>query len=127
MDVVSWVSAGVALAGAFATAILGYWQQQRLRTMEQRSLMDSYGASLAWAVYDFQARLFNILHGHAVDREPGEHVGYLTSFLVRGTGRRPNTRAAARCSCWPNTWAGWRYSGATSSSSTSAAPRRTAV
>ncbi|MCF3963043.1 hypothetical protein [Streptomyces fuscigenes] len=87
MDVVSWVSAGVALAGAFATAILGYWQQQRLRTMEQRSLMDSYGASLAWAAYDFQTRLFNILNGHAVDRAPGERGGYLTSFLVAGTAQ----------------------------------------
>ncbi|WP_329456233.1 hypothetical protein [Streptomyces sp. NBC_01497] len=85
MDVVSWVSAGVALASASATAVLGYWQQQRLRTMEQRTLMDSYGASLAWAAFDFQGRVFNILRGHVVDRAPGERVGYLTSFLTRGT------------------------------------------
>jgi hypothetical protein len=84
VDVVTWVSAGVALASASATAVLGYWQQQRLRTMEQRSLMDSYGASLAWAAFDLQARIFNILFGHTVDSGPGEDVGYLTSFLTRG-------------------------------------------
>ncbi|MEW2547916.1 hypothetical protein AB0910_19445 [Streptomyces sp. NPDC047002] len=85
MDVVSWVSAGVALAGAAVTAVLGYWQQQRLRTMEQRSLMDAYGASLAWAAYDLQTRVFNILRGYAVDRAPGGHAGYLTAFLLGGT------------------------------------------
>ncbi|MGQ4516294.1 hypothetical protein [Streptomyces sp. DW26H14] len=85
MDVVSWVSAGVALASASVTAVLGYWQQQRLRTMEQRDLMDSYGASLAWAAFDFQGRVFNILRGHVVDSVPGRGVGYLTSFLRAGT------------------------------------------
>ncbi|WP_030903969.1 hypothetical protein [Streptomyces sp. NRRL F-5126] len=88
MDVVSWVSAGVALASATATAVLGYWQQQRLRTMEQRDVMDSYGASLAWAAFDFQGRLFNILHGYAIDSASnGRAAGYLTSFLVLGSER----------------------------------------
>lgn len=85
MDVVTWVSAAVALASASATAVLGYWQQQRLRSMEQRDLMASYGASLAWAAFDLQGRLFNILYGHVVDRAPDTRVGYLTSFLTRGS------------------------------------------
>jgi hypothetical protein len=85
MDVVTWVSAAVALAGAAATAVLGYWQQKRLRTMEKRNLMDSYGASLAWAAFDLQTRLYNVLHGYRLDRSPGTGRGFLTVCLTHGT------------------------------------------
>lgn len=45
MDALTAVSALVALAGAATTAVLGYWTQRRLRMIEQRNLMDSYGAA----------------------------------------------------------------------------------
>lgn len=85
MDVLTLVSASVALAGASVTAVLGYWQQRRLRTMEQRNLMETYGGSLAWAAFDLQSRLFNILHGHVLDQAPGPSAGFLSSFLTNGT------------------------------------------
>ncbi|MCZ9346633.1 hypothetical protein NGM37_53905 [Streptomyces sp. TRM76130] len=86
MDSVSLVSAIVAVCGAAATGLFGYWQQRRLRSWEQRDFMDRYGASLAWAAFDLQTRLYNILHGHAVDLDPSRGVGFLTAFLSRGTG-----------------------------------------
>ncbi|MEU8348639.1 MULTISPECIES: hypothetical protein [Streptomyces] len=73
------MSAVVALAGAAVTAVLGYWAQRRLRTAEHRNLMDAYGASLAWAAYDLQSRLYNILNRHTVTR------GFLTAFILRGS------------------------------------------
>jgi hypothetical protein len=82
---VSLVSAIVALCGAAGTALLGYWQQRRLRQWEQRTYMDRYGGSLVWAAFDLQSRFYNILQGHAVDRNPARGNGYLTSFLLRGT------------------------------------------
>ncbi|WP_041987163.1 MULTISPECIES: hypothetical protein [unclassified Streptomyces] len=85
MDLVTLLSAGVAVVSASVAAVLGYWQQRRLRTMEQRNLMDQYGASLAWAAFDLQSRLFNILRGHVLDRTPGAGAGFLSSFLSRGT------------------------------------------
>ncbi len=85
MDVVTWVSAGVALAGAGVTAVLGYWQQKRLRTMDKRNLMASYGASLAWAAYDLQTRLYNVLNGYRLDNSPGPGRGFLTVCLTHGT------------------------------------------
>jgi hypothetical protein len=85
VDVVTWVSAGVALAGAVVAAVLGYWQQRRLRTMEKRNLMESYGASLAWAAYDLQTRLYNVLNGHRLDTSPGPGRGFLTVCLTHGT------------------------------------------
>ncbi|MGW3494804.1 hypothetical protein [Streptomyces sp. NPDC001020] len=85
MDALAVVSALVALAGAATTVVLGYWTQRRLRLMEQRNLMDSYGASLAWAAYDLQARLYNILRGHQVDLSPGPGRGFVTAFHVQGT------------------------------------------
>ncbi|MFJ4920309.1 hypothetical protein [Streptomyces sp. NPDC088725] len=85
MDVLTLVSAAVALVSASMAALLGYWQQRRLRTMEQRSLMDTYGASLAWAAFDLQSRLFNILHGHALDSSGGPGKGFITAFLTDGT------------------------------------------
>ncbi|MFI9582011.1 hypothetical protein ACIHCQ_09220 [Streptomyces sp. NPDC052236] len=85
MDVVTLVSAAVALAGAATAAVLGYWTQRRLRTLEQRNLMDAYGASLAWAAFDLQSRLFNILYGYAIDLAPGPRHGFLTTFLVNGS------------------------------------------
>ncbi|WP_369253852.1 hypothetical protein [Streptomyces sp. R35] len=85
MDALTFVSALVALVGAATTAVLGYWTQRRLRLLEQRNLMDSYGASLAWAAYDLQARLYNILHGHEVDLSPGPSRGFMTSFHLLGT------------------------------------------
>ena len=85
MDSVSIVSAVVALAGAGLAAFFSYWQQRRLSVWEKHNYMDRYGASLAWAVFDLQSRLYNILHGQVVDRSPGPDVGYLTAFLVRGT------------------------------------------
>lgn len=88
MDTLTFVSAVVALAGAATTAGLGYWTQRRLRVLEQRNLMDSYGASLAWSAYDLQARLYNVLRGHDVDVSPGPSRGFLTSFHVRGTPRQ---------------------------------------
>lgn len=41
--------------------------------------MDRYGASLAWATFDLQTRLYNILHGHVVDLDPSRGAGFLTS------------------------------------------------
>ena len=84
MDSVSIVSAVVALAGAGLAAFFSYWQQRRLSVWEKHNYMDRYGASLAWAVFDLQSRLYNILHGQVVDRSPGPDVGYLTAFHVRG-------------------------------------------
>lgn len=84
MSVLPVVSALVALACAVTTAVLGYWQQRRLRALDQRNLMDAYGASLAWAAFDLQTRLFNILNGHAIDRAPGSGSGFVTAFLIRG-------------------------------------------
>ncbi|CAL9669212.1 hypothetical protein SUDANB43_07363 [Streptomyces sp. enrichment culture] len=37
--------------------------------------MDRYGASLARAALDLQARLYNILHGHVVDSDPSRGSG----------------------------------------------------
>ena len=85
MDIVTFVSAGVALAGAAVTAVFGYWQQKRLRAMEKRNLMESYGASLAWAAFDLQTRLYNVLHGYRLDRSPGDVQGFLTVCLRHGT------------------------------------------
>ena len=85
MDSVSMVSAVVAVAGAGLAAFFSYWQQRRLSLWEKHTYMERYGASLAWAVFDLQSRLYNILHGQALDRSPGPGVGYLTAFLVRGT------------------------------------------
>lgn len=85
MDSVSIVSAVVALAGAGLAAFFSYWQQRRLSVWEKHNYMDRYGASLAWAVFDLQSRLYNILHGQVVDRSPGAGVGYLTAYLGRGT------------------------------------------
>ncbi|MFD1660190.1 hypothetical protein ACFSL4_18795 [Streptomyces caeni] len=65
--------------------MLGYWTQRRLRLLEQRNLMDSYGASLAWSAYDLQARLYNILYGHDVDLSPGPSRGFMTAFHLHGT------------------------------------------
>lgn len=84
MDVLTLASAVVALASAALAAVLGYWAQRRLRTIDQRSLMAAYGASLAWAAYDLQSRLFNILHGVVVDETPGRGHGFLTGFMVAG-------------------------------------------
>lgn len=85
MDDLTFISAVVALAGAGLAGFLGYWAQQRLRAIEQRGLMDAYGASLAWAVFDLQSRLFNILQGHVLDRAPGPGSGFLTAFLTHGS------------------------------------------
>ncbi|MDT0347734.1 hypothetical protein [Streptomyces litchfieldiae] len=85
MDVLALVTAVVALAGAAVTAVLGYWAQRRLRTLDQRNLMEAYGAALAWAAYDLQSRLFNILRGHAIEQTPGKGHGFLTGFLTEGT------------------------------------------
>ncbi|MGW3208991.1 hypothetical protein [Streptomyces sp. NPDC001135] len=85
MDALTLVSAFVALAGTATTAALGYWTQRRLRLLEQRNLMDSYGGSLAWAAYDLQSRLYNILHGHQTDLSPGPSRGFMTSFHLQGT------------------------------------------
>ncbi|MGI5508389.1 hypothetical protein [Streptomyces sp. CA-106131] len=85
MDALTVVSALVALSGAATTAVLGYWTQRRLRLIELRNLMDSYGASLAWAAYDLQARLYNVLYGHEVDLSPGPSRGFMTSFHLQGT------------------------------------------
>ncbi|MFI6494801.1 hypothetical protein [Streptomyces sp. NPDC050564] len=85
MDALTLVSALVALAGAAMAAVLGYWTQRRLRLLEQRNLMDSYGASLAWAAYDLNARMYNILHGHKVDLSSGPSRGFMTSFHLHGT------------------------------------------
>lgn len=74
VDTLTWISASVALASSATTALLGYWQQRRTASAERHDYMDRYGASLAWAAFDLQSRLFNILGGR-----------YLTLFLVRGT------------------------------------------
>ena len=79
------VSAVVAVAGAGLAAFFSYWQQRRLSAWEKHNYMERYGASLAWAVFDLQSRLYNILHGQVVDRAPGDDVGYLTAYLGRGT------------------------------------------
>ncbi|MFE4540902.1 hypothetical protein ACFRKB_38550 [Streptomyces scopuliridis] len=87
MDSLSVVSAIVAVCGAAVAALFSYWQQRRLRSWEQRNYMDWYGASLAWASFDLQARLYNILPRHVVDTGPSRGFGFLTSFLRRGTDR----------------------------------------
>ncbi|MFD8047098.1 hypothetical protein ACFV5E_27165 [Streptomyces chartreusis] len=74
MDTLTWISAAVALASAATTGLLGYWQQRRIASVERLNYMNQYGASLAWAAFDLQSRLFNILSGR-----------YLTLFLVQGT------------------------------------------
>jgi hypothetical protein len=91
VDALTFVSALVALGGTATTAVLGYWTQRRLRRMEQRNLMASYGASLAWAAYDLQSRLYNILHGHEVDLSPGPGRGFLTSFHQQGSEQLSNS------------------------------------
>lgn len=95
MDALTLVSALVALGGAATTAVLGYWTQRRLRRMEQRNLMNSYGASLAWAAYDLQSRLYNILYGHETDLSPGPGRGFMTAFHLQGS---PEEREYVRCS-----------------------------
>lgn len=87
MDAVSFISAVVAVCGAGLTGFFGYWQQQRLRRDEQRDYMGRYGASLAWAAYDLQSRVYNILRGHAIDQAPGPGYGFLTACLTHGTAR----------------------------------------
>lgn len=87
LDSLSLVSAIVAVCGAGVAGLLGYWQQRRLRASEQHDHMDRYGASLTWAAFDLQSRLYNILRGHAFDRSPGDGTGFLTSFLTHGTER----------------------------------------
>ncbi|GAA3855588.1 hypothetical protein [Streptomyces sedi] len=87
MSLVTWVSAGVALGSAALTGVLGYWAQRRLRGAEERSLMATYGMSLAWAAYDLQSRFFNILRGHQIDQEPGTSNGFVEAFLRRGSER----------------------------------------
>ncbi|MGW6015599.1 hypothetical protein [Streptomyces sp. NPDC055210] len=74
MDALTWISAVVALASAATTAFLGHWQQRRIAASERLNYMNQYGASLAWAAFDFQSRLFNILFGR-----------YLSVFLTGGT------------------------------------------
>ncbi|MGI5408107.1 hypothetical protein ACQEV9_15055 [Streptomyces chartreusis] len=74
MDAITWISAAVALTSAATTVLLGYWQQRRIASAERLNHMDQYGAALAWAAFDLQSRLFNILSGR-----------YLTLFLVQGT------------------------------------------
>ncbi|WP_405939159.1 hypothetical protein OG338_23305 [Streptomyces sp. NBC_00726] len=49
--------------------------------------MDRYGASLAWAAFDLQRRLFNILNGHDIDQDPARGDGFLTGFLTWGNPR----------------------------------------
>ncbi|MFC9425790.1 hypothetical protein [Streptomyces sp. NPDC056987] len=85
MDSLSLVSAIAAVCGAAVAALFSYWQQRRLRSWEQHNYMDRYGASLAWASFDLQTRLYNILRGHVVDTSPSLGFGFLTSFLTRGT------------------------------------------
>ncbi|WP_172383067.1 hypothetical protein [Streptomyces sp. MNP-20] len=74
MDALTWISAAVALASAATTAFLGYWQQRRTAAAERLNYMNQYGASLAWAAFDLQSRLYNILRGR-----------YLAFFLLHGT------------------------------------------
>lgn len=81
----SVVSAVVAVVGAGLAGFFSYWQQRRLSTWEKHNYMERYGSSLAWAAFDLQSRLYNILHGQVVDRSPGPSAGYLTSFMRRGT------------------------------------------
>ncbi|MFD7296421.1 hypothetical protein ACFV9W_24305 [Streptomyces sp. NPDC059897] len=87
MDALSWLAAAVAVCSAATAAVLGYWQQRRIRKVERLDYMDRYSASLAWATFDLQSRLFNILTGHERDTTPGPARGYLTIFLVHGTER----------------------------------------
>ncbi|WP_097231623.1 hypothetical protein [Streptomyces zhaozhouensis] len=93
MSLVTWVSAGVALGSAALTGVLGYWAQRRLRGAEERSLMATYGMSLAWAAYDLQSRFFNILRGQQIDEAPGVSGGFVDAFLRRGDAEE---RAYAR-------------------------------
>ncbi|MGI3198867.1 hypothetical protein ACRJ4W_10070 [Streptomyces sp. GLT-R25] len=74
MDALAWISAAVALASATTTAFLGYWFQRRMAAGERLNYMNQYGASLAWAAFDQQSRLFNVL-----DRR------YFAMFLTQGT------------------------------------------
>lgn len=85
MSLVTLVSAAVALVSASLTGVLGYWAQRRLRSSEQRTLMETYGMSLAWAAFDLQSRLYNILRGHWIDNAPGPGRGFVSTFLREGT------------------------------------------
>ncbi|MFE6886669.1 hypothetical protein [Streptomyces sp. NPDC057694] len=87
MDALNWLAAAVALGSAATAAVLGYWQQRRIRQAERLDYMDRYGASLAWATFDLQSRLFTILTGHERDTSPGPAQGYLTVCLVHGSER----------------------------------------
>ncbi|MFD9030748.1 hypothetical protein ACFVZW_06235 [Streptomyces sp. NPDC059567] len=81
------IAAIVAVCGAAVAALFGYWQQRRLRAAEQRNYMNRYGASLAWAAFDLQSRIYNILQGHVIDQSPSHATGFMTTFHTRGTAR----------------------------------------
>jgi hypothetical protein len=83
MNALTWISAVVALASAATTAFLGYWLQRRIVAVERLNYMNQYGASLAWAAFDLQSRLFNIL-GRT----------YFALFLAPGT--KDDTELARR-------------------------------
>jgi hypothetical protein len=76
MNALTWISAVVALASAAMTAFLGHWFQRRVVAVERLNYMNQYGASLAWAAFDLQSRLYNIL-GRV----------YFALFLAHGTQR----------------------------------------
>lgn len=61
MNALTWISAAVAVVSAATTAFLGYWLQRRVVAVERLNYMNQYGASLAWAAFDLQSRLYNIL------------------------------------------------------------------
>lgn len=79
VDVVGVVSAVLSVFGAALTALLGYWHQRRVKTLDRRDYMNRYGGSLAWAAFDLQSRVFNILWGNEVDLA-GVHRGFLSAF-----------------------------------------------
>lgn len=83
MNIVSMVSAAVSVLAAAVTAYLGHWYQQRARLVDRRNYMNRYGASLAWAAFDLQSRLFNILRGHQIDVTT-DRRGFLTTFVSHG-------------------------------------------
>lgn len=83
MDVVGIVSAVISVFGATLTGLLGYWYERRSKASDRRDYMNRYGSSLAWAAFDLQSRVFNILRGPEVD-SAGINRGFLTAFMRHG-------------------------------------------
>jgi len=84
---ISVVSAVIAVLGAAVTAVLGQRLQTQLKSRERQDYMGRYRDALLWAAFDLQSRIYNILYGFEVDRDPGL-TGFTTTYLVEGSERQ---------------------------------------